>query len=138
MAMSAQEKYEYWLDAAQYDLETAKAMLDGGRWLYVAFMCQQAVEKLVKRLYILYLDDNVPRTHSIETVLGNFSDKLPIEIPPETLDFFATLSSCYLIPTCNQKIACRYEAAGTDARKFLKKLGSPVFQKLWRTAFNAS
>jgi len=96
MAMSAQEKFDYWLDAAQYDLGTAKAMLDGGRWLYVAFMCQQAVEKLVKGLYILYLDDNVPRTHSIETVFESFSDKLPVEASPEYLDFFATLSSCYL------------------------------------------
>jgi len=31
-----------------------------------------------------------------------------------------------------------YKAAGTDARKFLKQLGFPVFQKLWRTAFNAN
>jgi HEPN domain-containing protein len=33
-AMDAQEKYEYWLDIAQYDLETADAMFDSGRWLY--------------------------------------------------------------------------------------------------------
>jgi HEPN domain-containing protein len=49
--MDAQEKYDYWLDIAQYDLETASAMFDSGRWLYVVFMCQQAVEKLVKGLY---------------------------------------------------------------------------------------
>jgi HEPN domain-containing protein len=71
-------------------------MLTIGRWLYVAFMCQQAVEKLVKGLYVLYLDDNVLKIHSIETLIGYFEVKLPVEIPPETLDFFATLSSCYL------------------------------------------
>jgi hypothetical protein len=27
MAMSPQEKYEYWLDIAEYDLQTAEAML---------------------------------------------------------------------------------------------------------------
>jgi len=37
-----------------------------------------------------------------------------------------------------QMNATWYEATGTGARKFLKKLGSPVFQKLWRKAFNAS
>jgi HEPN domain-containing protein len=96
MAMSAQEKYEYWLDAAQYDLGTAKAMLDGGRWLYVAFMCQQAIEKLVKNLYILYLDDNVPKSHNIRSIIGSYEDKLPMGIPLETRDLFVTLSTCYL------------------------------------------
>ncbi|MDR0498299.1 MAG: HEPN domain-containing protein [Holophagales bacterium] len=65
MAMSSQEKFEYWLDVAQYDLRVAETMLNGGLWLYVAFMCQQAVEKLAKGLYVLYLDDNIPKTHSI-------------------------------------------------------------------------
>lgn len=27
----------YWLDIADYDLETAEAMYSTGRWLYVAF-----------------------------------------------------------------------------------------------------
>jgi len=62
--MEALEKFEYWLDIAQYDLVTADAMLSGGRWLYVVFMCQQAVEKLVKGLYTLYTDDSVPRIHN--------------------------------------------------------------------------
>ena len=36
----------HWVERAEYDLETAKAMLDTARYLYVAYMCQQAVEKL--------------------------------------------------------------------------------------------
>jgi HEPN domain-containing protein len=35
--LNIQEKYDYWLDAANYDLETAEAMYKSGRWLYVAF-----------------------------------------------------------------------------------------------------
>ena len=96
MAMSAQEKFDYWLDIAQYDLQTAEAMLTSGRWLYVAFMCQQAVEKLVKGLYLLYLDDNVPRVHNIQAIVKRFRDKLPVEIPPDTIDLFGTLSTCYM------------------------------------------
>ncbi len=96
MAMSAQEKFDYWLDAAQYDLQSAGVMLTGGRWLYVAFMCQQAVEKLVKGLYLLYLDDNVPRTHNIETLVKRFRDKLSVEVPAETIKLFDRLSVCYL------------------------------------------
>jgi HEPN domain-containing protein len=36
--MNNREKYEYWLEAAKYDLETARIMLRGGRYMYVAFM----------------------------------------------------------------------------------------------------
>jgi len=35
----------YWDELSQYDLETAVVMLAGGRYLYVGFMCHQAVEK---------------------------------------------------------------------------------------------
>jgi HEPN domain-containing protein len=94
--MSAEEKFEHWLDIAQYDLLTAEAMLTTGRWLYVAFMCQQAIEKLVKGLYLLYLDDNVPRTHSIGTIMERFEKMLPVEIPPETTKLFDDLSIFYL------------------------------------------
>ena len=61
--MNQEEKYTYWLDAAEYDLQSAEAMYASGRWVYVVFMCQQAIEKLLKDLYVLYLDDNVPRIH---------------------------------------------------------------------------
>jgi len=94
--MTLQEKYEHWLDIAQYDLETAKSMLSSGRWVYVVFMCQQAVEKICKGLYTLYVDDNIPRIHNIKTIIGYFDDKLPVVIPEEKFDLFNTLSAYYL------------------------------------------
>ena len=39
---------EHWVERAEYDLGTAKAMLETARYLYVAYMSQQAVEKLLK------------------------------------------------------------------------------------------
>ena len=51
--MTAEEKYAYWLELASYDLESAGAMNAAGRWFYVVFMCQQAIEKLCKGLYTL-------------------------------------------------------------------------------------
>jgi HEPN domain-containing protein len=96
MAMGAQEKFKYWLRVAEYDLKTAEAMLSTGRWLYVAFMCQQAIEKLVKGLYTLYVDDNPPRMHNIETIVARFEQRLPVGIPPETNALFERLSICYV------------------------------------------
>ena len=42
------DKTSYWLEIAEYDLETARAMLETGRYLYVGFMCHQVVEKTLK------------------------------------------------------------------------------------------
>ncbi len=42
------DKVIYWVEMSDYDFDTAKAMLDTKRYLYVAFMCHQVVEKLLK------------------------------------------------------------------------------------------
>ena len=94
--MDSQEKFGYWLDIAQYDLKTAEAMFETGRWLYVFFMCQQAIEKLVKGLYLLYIDDNVPRLHDINVIFGRFKEKLPEKLTDEREKLFDTLSQIYL------------------------------------------
>jgi HEPN domain-containing protein len=94
--MNAQEKYEYWLEIAQYDLETADAMFSSGRWLYVLVMCQQAIEKLVKGLYTLYVDDNVPRIHNIKALFQRFDNKLPVKVPDDKYKLFDALSWYYL------------------------------------------
>ena len=46
--MTKDEKVQYWLDIAKYDIDTAEAMHQTGRWLYVAFMCHQVIEKTLK------------------------------------------------------------------------------------------
>jgi len=94
--MDSLEKFEYWWDIAQYDLETAQAMFTAGRWLYVAFMCQQAIEKLCKGLYLLFIDDDVPWIHDINSLITKFADKLPEPINDEKRLLFAKLSAFYL------------------------------------------
>lgn len=49
--MNVDEKVEYWLDIASYDIETAQAMLKTKRFLYVGFMCHQVIEKALKAYY---------------------------------------------------------------------------------------
>jgi HEPN domain-containing protein len=86
----------YWLEHARYDLETAEAMYKNGRWVYVVFMCQQALEKLCKGLYLLYIDDNIPRLHNITAVFSKFSDKLSEPLSDDTRRLFDRLSLYYL------------------------------------------
>ena len=42
------ERANYWLELSDYDIITAKAMLETQRLLYVGFMCHQAIEKILK------------------------------------------------------------------------------------------
>jgi len=42
------DRISYWLEIAEYDLETARDMLAAGRYLYVGFMCHQVIEKTLK------------------------------------------------------------------------------------------
>ena len=94
--MDLQEKFEYWWDIAQYDLETAEAMFAAGRWLYVVFMCQQAIEKLCKGLYLFFVNDDVPRIHDIYSLIIKFADKVPVAIDDDKRRLFNKLSAFYL------------------------------------------
>lgn len=56
---------QLWLDRADYDLETAEAMLRSGRYLYVAFMCQQSVEKYLKAIIQEKTGEHPPYIHNL-------------------------------------------------------------------------
>jgi HEPN domain-containing protein len=56
------EKVRYWTDTAQYDLDTARAMLEARRFLYVGFMCHQTIEKVLKGFYVYTRKSNPPYT----------------------------------------------------------------------------
>lgn len=58
------EKVKYWVDLSEYDLETAKAMLDTKRYLYVGFMCHQIIEKGLKAV-IAKTGDFPPKIHNL-------------------------------------------------------------------------
>jgi HEPN domain-containing protein len=55
------DKVKYWLDLSDYDMETAHGMLNIKKYLYVGFMCHQAVEKTLKALITRdCADDEIP------------------------------------------------------------------------------
>ena len=62
--MTREEKVAYWLDIADYDMETAEAMYKTERWLYVAFMCHQVIEKTIKAYWSANRDDIPPYVHN--------------------------------------------------------------------------
>ncbi len=59
------DKVKYWLDLSDYDLETAFAMLNSKRYLYVGFMCHQTIEKIFKAYYTFLKSETAPYSHSL-------------------------------------------------------------------------
>ena len=66
--MTDQDKVEYWLDLAAYDLETAQALLDSKRYLYVGFMCHQVAEKLLKAFFMAIFRETPPKIHDLRNL----------------------------------------------------------------------
>lgn len=79
------EKSEYWIEIAEYDIETAKAMLVSKRFLYVGFMCHQAIEKTIKAYYCSISNEVPPFTHNLKS-LAERCDLLLL-FSDEQLDF---------------------------------------------------
>ena len=63
-------KYLEWFRQADYDIETAEFMFNGGRYFYSVFMCHLAIEKAMKGLYQLKLEQVPPKTHNLIFLLG--------------------------------------------------------------------
>lgn len=60
-----QDPSAYWVAQAEYDFDTARAMFRSRRYLYVLFCCQQAVEKMIKRLIAARTGELPPRVHNL-------------------------------------------------------------------------
>ena len=70
-------KIKYWIDLAYYDLDSAKVMLNGRKYLYVGFMCNQTIEKVLKAYFAWYNNDNPPYIHNLIR-LSELTELLPI------------------------------------------------------------
>ena len=102
-----------WAERAQYDLDTADVMFKAGRYLYVLFCCQQAVEKVLKALIVKRTGELPPRIHN----LPRLAEVAGLETVHEQVRFMGELSSYY--------IQSRYPEE-------MKAMGSAVSQELAR------
>jgi len=103
--MDELEQIKYWLELAEYDLETAKAMLETKRLLYVGFMCHQTVEKTLKGYYVFIMKKSPAFTHR----LTFFTDKtgLENELTDDQKDFIDELEPLNIearYPTYKEKL----------------------------------
>ena len=64
----ATDKVAYWINIADYDIGTAEDLYKSKRWLYVAFMCHQVVEKMLKAYWNAIREDEPPFTHHLSNL----------------------------------------------------------------------
>ena len=63
--MEKSKPFSEWLKQSDYDLKTAKAMLDAGRFIYCVFMCHLALEKILKAFVAIETKQLPPKTHDL-------------------------------------------------------------------------
>ncbi len=83
---------QYWLDSAEYDLDTGKSLLEAKRFPYALFFAHLALEKVLKALVVKSTGEHAPYTHSLPFL----ASKSEIEIPEPMLDRFAEYMEFHL------------------------------------------
>ena len=83
------DKVTYWIEMSDYDFDTAKAMLETKRYLYVAFMCRQTVEKILKAYWSKVLEEPPLKIHSLSRLAEKSG--LDIDMSEEQTDFIDEL-----------------------------------------------
>jgi len=111
MAESAEE----WLRQADYDLDTAQYMLQGGRRFYAVFMAHLAVEKALKGVYQHRLNRVPPKTHNLLYLV----DEIELTINDQTRQFLARLTQ--------QQILARYP---DQIREVLSAFTDPIVRNI--------
>ena len=77
--MNRLDKCGYWLMLADYDIGTIDALIAGRRWVYVAYLCQQAAERQLKAMYVYYMDAEPPKTHNVNFLFSKVVDSDPFK-----------------------------------------------------------
>ena len=119
------DNVKYWLDLTDYDIQTAKVMLDGGRYLYVGFMCHQVIEKALKAIIARDCaeDELPPKIHNLIKLANKAS--LYEKMSAEQLEFIDAMNPLNVearYPDYKNRIAanlsaesCKQIIEGTEA-----------------------
>ncbi|MBN2595029.1 MAG: HEPN domain-containing protein [Sedimentisphaerales bacterium] len=90
----SQKIIDNWISLAEYDLATAQDMSKAGRYLYVAFMCQQAIEKILKACYVKQHESTPPYTHNLLRLIKEI--KFKDDVGDEIMSTIEELNSYYI------------------------------------------
>lgn len=69
-----------WFKQADYDMETADFMFNGGRFFYAVFMCHLSIEKAIKGWYAHKLNEVPPKIHNLLYLVEKMGLNLPEDL----------------------------------------------------------
>jgi len=69
-----------WVKQADYDMDTAEYMFEGGRHIYTVFMYHLSIEKALKGLYAKKLNEVPPKIHNLLYLVEKIKLNLPDDL----------------------------------------------------------
>lgn len=93
-----------WINDSDYDLQSAKVMLDSGRYFFVVFMCHLTIEKLLKAFIVERQSIEPPKIHSLVGLVTRGGLAIPAEHRP-LIDQLNTMSVVTRYPDGRRAIA---------------------------------
>jgi HEPN domain-containing protein len=83
MSLNIETQISYWLESAEYDLETAQDLFDKKRYSWCLFLGHLVLEKVLKAIYIQANQELPPKTHDLYAL----ASKVNIELTEDQQDF---------------------------------------------------
>jgi len=83
-----------WAKIAEDDLGTAQYCFEGRRFLWALFMCQQAIEKILKAIYTKNTGEIPPKKHDLIALAG--IAEILKDCSKDKRDLFRRLSRFYI------------------------------------------
>ena len=112
--MSRADIAKKWLEQVDEDILAAEALYSSGRWLYIGFLCHQAIEKLIKAYWFAMRDDEPIYLHNHFRLLEGC--ELKAELNEDQRRFIEIMAPMY--------IAGRYPEYKSQVARMLNDKGS--------------
>ena len=99
------DRVTYWIEMSDYDFDTANAMLETKRYLYVAFMCHQTIEKILKAYWSKVMKEPPLKIHHLSRLAAQSG--LINELREEQLNFIDVLEPLNIearYPSCKEQL----------------------------------
>ena len=87
MEFDVEKTVSYWLESAEYDLDTAESLFQVGKYPYALFFGHLAIEKLLKSLVVKQTREHASYTHSLPLLASKLATRIPEEIEKKLAGF---------------------------------------------------
>lgn len=85
--MTGSEKYKHWKMLSDYDIETAGILLENKRYNYVAVLCEQSVERMIKGMFIYHTGKETPKSHNVPFLANKLANNQRFSSKEEGMRF---------------------------------------------------